>query len=311
MEPLTYHHLHYFWVVARTGTIAQAGEQLQLSQPTISTQLKKLEESLGQALFRKAGRRLELTEVGLQVYRYADRIFTLGEELQRSVQQGRTGFTEPLALAVAEELPQPLAQRLLQPLIHLDEVPRLHCRRGAWAQLLGDLAIGRVAAILSDQSVTEHDAIRAHSHPLGGTGVSLFGDADLVRHVLPGFPRSLGSVPWVLPAEGRNLRGLLNQWLDRQALRPPVLAEFDDAAAMYDWARNSHSIVAAVSILEPQLEAQWGLVPCGRLEDEVMVSLFLTTLTPEWQHPALDAIAVTARRDLGGSSATSSVESGD
>ena len=81
MDWLNYHHLLYFWTVVREGTIARAGEKLHLGQPAISTQLRRLEVSLGQKLFQKSGRKLELTEQGRMVYRYADEIFTLGREL--------------------------------------------------------------------------------------------------------------------------------------------------------------------------------------------------------------------------------------
>ncbi|MCA9269405.1 MAG: LysR family transcriptional regulator, partial [Planctomycetales bacterium] len=78
---LNYHHLQYFWAVAREGSIARACAQLHVSQPTMSTQIRKLERSLGHKLFHRVGRGLVLTEAGKAVFRYADEIFTLGREM--------------------------------------------------------------------------------------------------------------------------------------------------------------------------------------------------------------------------------------
>ncbi|MDD5657668.1 MAG: LysR family transcriptional regulator, partial [Elusimicrobia bacterium] len=82
MIPLNYHHLYYFFVVAREGSVAKAKEKLLLSQPTISAQIKELEEYLGHPLFERRKQRLHLTEDGRMALDYAERIFDLGEELK-------------------------------------------------------------------------------------------------------------------------------------------------------------------------------------------------------------------------------------
>ncbi len=115
MAWLNYHHLLYFWTVARSGTIAAASRELHLSQPTISTQLKTLEDALGQRLFQRQGRRLALTDVGRTTFRYADEIFRLGRELQEAVTRGPVGQQVRFAVGVTDVIPKLVAERLLQP----------------------------------------------------------------------------------------------------------------------------------------------------------------------------------------------------
>jgi LysR family transcriptional activator of nhaA len=87
---LNYQHLFYFWSVVRAGSLTRACEELNLSAPTVSTQLKVLEQRLGEKLLIKTGRTLTPTEAGRIVFRYADEIFGLGREMQDTL-QGRPG----------------------------------------------------------------------------------------------------------------------------------------------------------------------------------------------------------------------------
>ncbi|HEX9189669.1 MAG TPA: LysR family transcriptional regulator, partial [Vicinamibacteria bacterium] len=102
MEWLNYHHLLYFWAVAREGGVTRASEHLRLAQPTISGQLKALEEALGEKLFERTGRRLVLTDVGRVVFRYADEIFSLGRELQDTLKDRPTGRPVRFNVGVAD-----------------------------------------------------------------------------------------------------------------------------------------------------------------------------------------------------------------
>src|SRR6516162_2129596 len=103
---LNYHHLLYFWIVAREGTIARACAELHLTQPTISGQLRSLERAFGTKLFNRAGRNLVLTDAGRVVYRYADEIFSLGRELQDTVRGRPVGSFVRLLVGIADTLPK-------------------------------------------------------------------------------------------------------------------------------------------------------------------------------------------------------------
>src|SRR6476660_6148073 len=190
VEWLNYHHLYYFWTVARAGTIAKASEELRLAQPTISSQIKMLEDSLGQKLFERQGRRLVLTDVGRTTLRYAEDIFRIGRELQHAVKGRPTGQKLRLEVGVADVIPKLVAERLLQPA--LSAVPELHlrCREGPLPQLLGALAMHELDVVLSDTPVTEQVRVKAFNHLLGETGISFFAAGPLAA-LKKGFPQTL------------------------------------------------------------------------------------------------------------------------
>src|SRR5262245_23107407 len=106
MEFLNYHHLRYFWMVAREGGLTKAAAKLHVSQPTISAQVQALEGLLGEKLFRRAGRNLALTDTGQHVLRYADEIFSIGQDLLNSVKQRPTSRPLRLHLGVVDALPK-------------------------------------------------------------------------------------------------------------------------------------------------------------------------------------------------------------
>src|SRR5262245_34061693 len=130
MEWLNYHHLLYFWTVARLGSVARATEELYLAQPTISAQIRALEESLGEKLFTRVGRNLVLTEVGQTVFRYADEIFSLGRELSDTLKGRFIGRPVRFTVGIADVLPKLIAHRLLKPALSLPDPLRIVCYEG-------------------------------------------------------------------------------------------------------------------------------------------------------------------------------------
>src|SRR5690349_4032024 len=128
MEWLNYHHLLYFHVAAREGSVTRAAEQLHPTHPTVSGQIRMLERSLGERLFRKKGRGLELTEVGRSVYQYAEEIFSLGREMMDSVRGRPTGRPVRLVIGIADVLPKLIVRRLLEPAWRAVADLRIVCR---------------------------------------------------------------------------------------------------------------------------------------------------------------------------------------
>src|SRR2546427_6530469 len=151
MERLNYHHLLYFWMVARERTVARAAAQLRLAQPTLSGQIRVLEGALGERLFERAGRGLRLTEMGRAVFRYADEIFSLGRELMDTVKGQPTGRPLRLAVGVADGLPKLVAYRLIEPALSLREPVRLDVRAQSTEKLLAALALHELDVVLTDR----------------------------------------------------------------------------------------------------------------------------------------------------------------
>jgi len=206
MEWLNYHHLLYFWTVAREGSIARACHVLHLSQPTISNQLRKLEGAIGGKLFLRVGRNLQLTETGRMVYRYAEEIFTIGRELKEAVDGTAVNRPLRLAVGVSDVLPKLVVSRLLRPAFELDRAVHLVCREGKPAEMLAELEAHELDLVLSDAPAGTTTRGRMFSHLLGQCGVAFFGAPELAKKYRRGFPESLGVAPLLLPTRNTSLR---------------------------------------------------------------------------------------------------------
>jgi LysR family transcriptional activator of nhaA len=299
MDWLNYHHLLYFWVVAREGSVTRASEQLRLAQPTISGQLKALEESLGERLFVRTGRRMVLTDVGRVVFRYADEIFTLGRELQATVKDRPTGRPVRFSVGIVDVVPKMIAYRLLLPAFSLPEPVHVVCREDKPERLLAELSVHALDLVLSDAPVPPNVKVKAYSHLLGETHVAFFGTETLAAQYRRGFPRSLEGAPVLLPSESTAVRRAIDQWLDQQRIRPLIIGEFEDSALLKVFGQAGKGIFPASAVLENEVRAQYDVRFIGRVE-EVKERAYAISAERRLRHPAVVAISETAREKLFG-----------
>jgi len=297
MEWLNYHHLLYFWVVAREGGLVPAGKMLRLSHPTLSAQVHALEDHLGEKLFTKVGRKLALTEMGRVVYRYANEIFSLGREMVDTVKGRATGSPLRLDVGVVDVVPKLVVRRLLQPALSLSEHVRLVCHEDSYEKLLGDLAMHTLDIVISDAPVPAGSTIRAFNHLLGETGVSFFGTKSLVESYKRGFPKSLDQAPMLLPVEGLTVRRSLDQWLDKNDIKPRIVAEFEDSALMKVFGSDGLGIFAAPTAVEAEVIAQYGVHLLGR-SDEVRERFYAISVERRLKNAAVEAISNAARHEI-------------
>lgn len=297
MEWLNYHHLLYFWVVAREGGLVAAGKVLRLSHPTLSAQVHALEDRLGEKLFVKVGRKLALTDMGRVVYRYADEIFTLGREMVDTVKGRATGQPLRLNVGVAEAVPKLLVRGLLQPALSLPEPVRLVCFEAPFEELLTDLAAHTLDIVISDAPVPSGSSVRAFTHLLGDTGVSFFGTPSLVKTYKRGFPESLDGAPVLLPLENLTLRRSLNQWFDRHDVKPRVVAEFEDSALLKAFGADGIGLFAAPTVVEKEIRSQYGVQLLGEVKG-VKEHFYAVSVERRLRHPAVVAISGAAREEL-------------
>ncbi len=297
MEWLNYHHLLYFWVVAREGGLVPAGKVLRLSHPTLSAQVHALEDHLGEKLFTKVGRKLALTEMGRVVYRYANEIFSLGREMVDTVKGRATGSPLRLDVGVVDVVPKLVVRRLLQPALSLSEHVRLVCHEDSYEKLLGDLAMHALDIVISDAPVPAGSTIRAFNHLLGETGVSFFGTKSLVESYKRGFPKSLDGAPMLLPVEGLTVRRSLDQWLDKNDIKPRIVAEFEDSALMKVFGSDGLGIFAAPAAVEAEVIAQYGVHLLGR-SDEVRERFYAISVERRLKNAAVVAISNAARHEI-------------
>jgi LysR family transcriptional regulator, transcriptional activator of nhaA len=297
MEWVNYHHLLYFWVVAREGGLVPAGKVLRLSHPTLITQIRTLEEQLGEKLFVKVGRKLTLTETGRVAFRYADEIFTLGREMV-DVLKGRTaGQALRLEVGVADVVPKLIVRRLLQPALELEQPVRLVCLEDTFEKLLADLALHTLDIVIADAPVPQGSSVRVYSHFLGETGVSFFAAKELAGSRRRGFPGSLDGAPFLLPLQHLTLRRSLNAWFERHDLSPHIVGEFEDSALLKAFGADGVGIFAAPSVVEREVVAQYDVQVVGRT-DEVKERFYSISAERRLKHPAVLAVSDAAKHQL-------------
>jgi LysR family transcriptional activator of nhaA len=295
VEWLNYHHLLLFWTVAREGSVTKASRQLRLAQPTVSGQLKALEDALGEKLFERTGRRLLLTNVGRVVFRYADEIFSLGRELQDTLEGRPTGRPIRFTVGVADAVPKLVAYRLLLPALRLPEPVHIVCREGEPERLLAELSVHSLDLVISDAPVGARVTVKVYSHLLGQTPVAFFGSEALASAHRKGFPRSLEGAPVLMPTEGSTLRRSLDQWLDTEGIHPRVVGEIEDSALLKVFGQAGVGLFAAPVAIEAELRAQFGVRSLGRV-DAVTERFYALSAERRLKHPAVVAICEGARR---------------
>ena len=297
MEHLNFHHLRVFWTVAREGGVTRASEKLHVSQPTVTTQVRALEQTLGQRLFTRSGRRLVLTDLGRSAYRYADEIVGLGQELVDRMKGGSPGREVRLTVGIADVLPKLIAYRILEPALRLPEPVRVEGIEDAPERLLAELAVFGLDVVLADAPVGPAVRVRAYNHLLGECTVSVFGADRLARAHRRGFPRSLDGAPFLLPRQHSALRHALDDWFERDGVRPHVVGEFDDCALMNALGQAGHGLFPAPSPIAGEVCRQYDVRAVGTIES-VRQRFYAITVDRRLKHPAVISICEAARHKL-------------
>jgi len=294
---INYKHLHYFWVVAKEGGIARASERLHLTPQTISGQLSLLEENLGEALFNRVGRNLELTETGRLTLSYAEEIFALGGELEEVVRNQPHGRPLVFKVGVADVVPKSIAYRLLAPALQLPEPVRIVCRENNLEALLGELALHRIDLVIADSPIPHGVNVRGFNHQLGECGISFFAAPQLAKTLDEDFPQNLQGAPMLLPSEITMAQSRLLKWLGKYHIHPRIVGEFDDSALMKAFGQAGVGIFIAPTPIATEVENQYGVVVIGQT-DEVQEQFYAISVERKITHPAVAAITETAREWL-------------
>ncbi len=297
MDWLNYHHLHYFWVAVREGGIAAASRRLGVGRPAISAQIKSLEAAVGQPLFRRRGRRLELTETGKLVHRYAEDIFSTGRELMGAVRGLTPARSVPLRVGIADVMAKLVAFRLLEPAMDLEEPLVLEVREDQPMRLFAELAVHELDLVLSDVPLTAGLDVRAHSHEMGESTTSLFAAPELARDLKPGWPGSLEGVDFLMPSRSAAMRGGLELWLEASGLHPRVRAEFEDSALLQVFGQAGRGVFPAPTIVSAAVCSQYEVEVLAELET-VRERFYAITPERKIEHPGVARIVDSARSGL-------------
>ncbi len=299
MNGLNFKHLRYFWVVAKTGSIARASAQLHLTPQSISGQLSEFENRLGVELFRRSGRNLELTESGRRILSYAEEIFSIGDELLDALHRQKNRKNLSLRVGIADSVSKTIAYHLVEPALRLNEPVRLICREGRLDSLIAELAIHRLDMIIADRPMPANLKVRGYNHLLGESGITIFGTSTLAETLRGDFPNCLNQAPLLLPGEDTAIRPQLIQWLEANDLRPEIIGEFDDSALMKAFGQAGAGLFVAPTTLASQVCEQYKTVTIGRI-DAVVDRLYAITTDQRLTHPAVAAISKAARENVFG-----------
>ena len=297
MEWLNYHHLFYFWNVAKEGTVSAAADKLHLARTTVTAQVRELEKAVGQKLFQKKGRYLELTEFGQTVFEYAEEIFAIGRELTDFISTGKSGSMKKFVVGMPDVVPKLVAFELLKPAIHHPDDLHIVCYEGKLDRLLADLALHKIDLVLSDAPAPPTIDVRVYSHKLGECGLSFLAVPEMARQYRRGFPGSLHGAPMLLPTEHTAVRRSLGIWLDDHGIHPRIVAEFEDSALLKVFGQSGLGIVPIPTAIEKEVRKQYGMVLVGRL-DEVIDRFFAISVEKRVHHPAVVAIVKQARSKI-------------
>lgn len=293
---LNFKQLHYFWRVARAGSVARAASQLRLAPQTISAQIGTLEEALGAQLFRRVGRRLELTPAGELTLSYAEEIFQIGRELEANLRNQAASKDVLFRVGVADVVPKSIAYRLLVPGLSIDGRLRLMCREDKLERLFAEIAVHRLDLVIADRPLPAALGVKGHSHSLGRTGLAFFAVEELAARYEPGFPQSLNGAPMLIPGEGSTMQMGLTRWFSDQGIEPRIVGEFDDSALMKAFGKAGMGIFPASVVLADEMREQFSARMIGQA-DGITTEYYAISVERKLSHPAVVAISAAARAD--------------
>lgn len=286
MRPgFNYKHLHYFWVVAKEGGMARAAERLDVAVQTVSAQVRELEQALGHALLKPAGRGLALTEAGEAALRQADQIFQLGEQLPDVVRDAATQPALRLAVGISDGLPKIVVHRLIMPVL-AEPGLRLLCHEGGFDELLAELALHKLDLVLSDRPAPVNANLKLYSHALGGSDLGWYAPAALATAARKGFPQSLAQVPVLLPTAHATVRVQIDTWFARHGVRPNVVGEFEDSALLKTFGAGGMGVFPAALLVHDDLLEHYRVKPVGGC-DGVREQFFAIGTERRVQHPLI------------------------
>jgi LysR family transcriptional activator of nhaA len=290
MEWLNYHHLRYFWTVARKGGVRKAAEELHVSQPSISAQLRLLEESLGQKLFRRSGRNLVLTETGQLALNYADEIFSAGRELMNAVKQRPGKHPVRVNIGLTDAFPKLIAFQILRAAFRSEAAVHMICREGEIGPLVNHLQAHRLDIVLADEPASSALKAKTFNHKLGRSGVTFCAVPALAVKLRRNFPKSLDGAPALLPTQNMGMRAALETWFDLKGIRPSVVGEFEDSALMEVCSTGGRGFTAVHTVVDRAALKRYGLRTIARV-DECGTDFYAITAERRVKHPA--AVAIT------------------
>jgi len=288
MSHINFNHLYYFWQVYKTGSVVGAAQALYLTPQTITGQIKSLEERLGGKLFKRQGRGLVPSELGQLVFRYADKMFAMSQEMLDIVNY-RKESSLLFDVGVADALSKRLVSRVLDAAVADNEKIHLRCFESTHEMLLEQLSQHKLDMILSDCPVDSTQQEGLFSVKLGESPISFFCSQPAQ---LGTFPACLEKRPLLIPGRRSMLGRKLLNWFNNQGLKVKILGEFDDAALMKAFAQNHRALFVAPSIYSAEVFQGDNIVEVGRVEG-IQEEYYVIFAERMIQHPSVQRVCNT------------------
>ncbi|NVK55465.1 MAG: LysR family transcriptional regulator [Alteromonadaceae bacterium] len=266
MQPVNYHHLYYFYLIAREGSIAKASRLLHVTPQTVSGQLSTFEKQLGYPLFDRVNKRLHLNRKGKMVYQHASEIFHKGMQLAELLHADNESIEQSFVIGVTDAIPKVLAYDFVHQSMRQFSNVRFIFREGPFDNLISDLAINQIDLIIADRGIAPGTQINANSHFLGESHLSFFATPDhpARQH---SFPASLNGQNLLLPGVKSGITLGLTTWFESQQLFPKIVAEYDDSALLKLFGSEGFGIFCAPQAIARHVEDHYKVVSLGCVEN--------------------------------------------
>lgn len=297
LNQINYNHLLYFWVVARTGSVTRGSQELRVAQPTVSTQLRLLEDSLGAQLFDRSTRGMTLTESGQLVFRHADEMFRLGNDLVRALSMGENQRATPLRVGTADAVPKIVVRSLLMPVIEKELASAIVCREWRVDQLLNELEMHRLDMVICDAGLSPLIRRQTITYEVGTSGITICAGKGQAAKLRKGFPKSLDGAAWVAPTENTALREKVEAWMSANNIRSRIVAEAEDRSLAHHFGQIGLGFVCVASITEDEVCRQFEVERVGTLKG-VQETYYAVAVERGYQHPAVTFICDQAKRGM-------------
>ena len=294
---MNFHHLRYFWTVARKGGVPKAADELHVSQPSVSAQLRLLEDSLGEKLFKRSGRSLVLTEMGHLVLTYADEIFSAGRELMSAVKQRPGARALRLSVGMTDALSKFIGFQILKPAFYFSQPVHVVCRQAELGPLINQLQAHRLDLVLADEPASSSLKAKTFNHRLGRSGITFCAVSQIAKKLRRNFPKSLHQAPALLPSDNMGMREPLEKWFYAKGIRPRVVAEFEDAGLMKVAASAGLGFTMVHSVVDKVALEHFGLKPIAKVK-ECSSDFYAITIERRLKHPVVAAITEHAYSEL-------------
>ncbi|AXA67411.1 MULTISPECIES: LysR family transcriptional regulator [Pseudomonas] len=286
MRRLNFHHLHYFWAVAKEGNLTRAAEALHVSQSALSTQIRVLEDQLGHPLFIRSGRSLRLTEAGQLVLDYADTIFALGSELQDTLQNTQEA-NQTLRIGSVATLSRNFQENLLRPFLGREDLV-LTLESGSVDELLERLALHKLDVVLTNQAVSADSQRTWQCRLLHRQPVCLIGPPRQDSRPFD-LHRDLQQARLIVPGRSSDVRSQFDVYCSGQGLTPRICAEVDDMALLRLLARDSGDLALLPAVVV-QDELRSGALQLYAEVPEIAERFYAVTLQRQFRLSILEEL---------------------